>query len=101
MLIQEYRRFKMQGWQQIREYYWFPVAIPDDDAGSGSRTLKPRHECPGCGRMFTSLFMRQHECLGGTPEYPRLRTRRAMAQPAADEIIEEYIKNSGHTVVAS
>jgi len=103
MLIKEYRKFKSGSWQLIREYYWFPVEVPENERDTTSEnTLKKiRHECPGCGKSFTPMFMRAHECLGGTPEYPKLGNRRHLTYAEPDSVLDEYIRRQNHKIVVS
>ena len=74
MKITEYRRVDTS-WIPIRQYYWFPQEQDIFDLASGSKEPKPRVACPGCGRSLTRISSRDHMCLGGTEQYPRLNNK--------------------------
>jgi len=57
-------------WLPIREYYQFPVRQCKQQTGTGG--TKARFECPGCLESFTELYILDHQCQGGSADYPRL-----------------------------
>ena len=98
MRITEYARIQAE-WHAVREYYWFPVPVPD--IRPGPRVVK-RQPCPGCGARLTALNQREHECLGGQAPYPRLAQRRLKTRLAHDEqLMQEYIATRGHATVST
>jgi hypothetical protein len=97
MKITEYYRIN-QAWHAVREYYWFTPEEPTDT----ENLRPPKRPCPGCGRDFSAAFIRSHECLGGTPGYPRLpnaRTRNLISQDP--ERLREYMRTRRHLTVSS
>ena len=82
-------------WQELRSYYWFP-RHDVVETGPKWRTRKP---CPGCGSNLTALAQREHECLGGRPEWPRLNNRRQVVQLRNNRaVLCEYVQTRGHDV---
>lgn len=114
MLITIYQ-LRYDRWLAIREYYWFPVVIPLQEVAPAPGITRPRYSCPGCAHEFTAVSLRDHICLGGTPDYPRINDKKyranrrwrpakniAATEPTIEDLaLEDYIKTAKHPVVVS
>ena len=98
MRITEYARIQ-RTWEPVREYYWFPTAVPA--IRPGPRVVQ-RAPCPGCGARLTALNQREHECLGGQEPYPRLPNARIRSRLGPDpQRLREYMDTRRHPTVVS
>jgi hypothetical protein len=98
MKITEYARV-LGEWQQTREYYWF---TPEPDPPDPENLRPPRRPCPGCGQLISRAFIRAHECLGGTAQYPRLPNARVKSVISQDPRgLRAYMQSRRHPTVTS
>ena len=54
----------------VREYYHFNKRQCTRVEGPGG--TKTRYTCPACGKAMTEIYLADHECDGGTDQYPKL-----------------------------
>lgn len=100
MKITVYQR-RPEGWRVFREYYWFPVK-PGTEPDSVATNKRPRYPCPGCDKSLTEDALREHHCLGGSADYPRLRKSQKLTdldEHSKQILLAEYQRNNPNVVV--
>jgi len=86
VLFTVFQRTQKFGFRKVKEYYkFYPrdcVVLPARGQGPN---IKPKYICPGCSSSFTEDALLGHNCLGGQPNYPKIKNQhRAKASTAAD-----------------